>query len=93
MLEASLFNKGYHLYVDTLYTSPTLAEFLYTQKTLLTGTLRANRKGVPVMMKSAKPKVGECFYARKGPFCLHYHGKKRSHRRTRLMLTTGVMLR
>ena len=59
MLEASLLDKGYHLYVDNFYTSPTLAEFLYTQ--------RANRKGIPVMIKSAKPKEGECFYARKRP--------------------------
>ena len=67
MLEASLFHKGYHLYVDNFYTSPILAEFLYTKKILLTGTLRVNRKGVPVMMKSAKPKVGECSNARKAP--------------------------
>ena len=69
--------------VDNFYTNPTLAEiFVHTD------TLRANRKGVPVMMKSAKTKLAECFYAKKAP-CLHYHGKKRSHRRTRLILITG----
>ena len=89
MLETSLFNKGYHLYVDNFYTSPTLAEFLYTQKTLLTGTLRANRKGVPVMMKSAKPKVGECFYAKKGPLLALSWKEKKSQKNPCLMLTTG----
>ena len=89
MLEASLFHKGYHLYVDNFYTSPTLAEFLYTQRTLLTGTLRANRKGVPVMMKSAKPKVGECFYARKGPLLALSWKEKKSQKNPCLMLTTG----
>ena len=89
MLESSLFNKGYHLYVDNFYTSPTLTEFLYTQKTLLTGTLRANRKGVPLMMKSAKPKVGECIYVKKGPLLALSWKEKKSQKNPCLMLTTG----
>lgn len=79
MMQANLLTKGYHLYVDNFYTSPVFAEYFFPQKTLLTGTLRANRKGVPAMLKSAKPKVGECFYARKGPL-LAVPWKKRNHK-------------
>ena len=49
LTKAGLFNKGYHLFVDNFYTSPTLAEFLFGKETLLTGTMRANRKGVPTL--------------------------------------------
>lgn len=58
---ANLLNKGYHRYVDNFYTSLALAENFFTQNTLLVGSLRSNRKGVPLMLKSAKPKVGKFF--------------------------------
>jgi len=56
MTEAGLLNKGYHLFVDNFYTSPTLAQYLHSKKTLLTGTLHSNRNGIPQILKSAKPK-------------------------------------
>lgn len=60
MTKAGLLNKGYHL-----LTTLTL-ENLYTQQTPMTGTLRAKRKGVPNLLKDAKPKEQECAYFRKG---------------------------
>lgn len=67
-----------------------MAEYLFTENTLLTGTLRSNRKGVPQMLKSAKPKVEECFYARKGPLLTLSWKEKKSLKNPCLMLTTGI---
>ena len=41
------------------------------------------------MIKSAKPKVGECFYARKGPLLALSWKEKQSQKNHCLMLTTG----
>lgn len=90
MTKAGLFNKGYHLFVDNFYTSPTLAEFLFKNQTLLTGTLRANRKGVPNLLKKAKPKAKECSYFRKGPLLALSWREKKSQKNPCLMLSTGV---
>lgn len=90
MTEAGLLNKGYHLFVDNFYTSPTLAQYLHSKKTLLTGTLRSNRKGVPQMLKAAKPKEQECMYFRKGPILALSWREKKSQKNPCLMLTTGI---
>lgn len=77
LTKAGLFHKGYHLFVDNFYTSPTLAEFLFGKETLLTGTMHANRKGIPTLLKKAKPKEKECHYFRKGPLlALSWREKK-----------------
>ena len=81
--EAGLFNKGYHLFVDNFYTSPTLAEYLYSKRPLLTGTLHSNRKGVPQMLNAAKPKEQDCLYFRKGPL-LALAWKEKSRRKIRV---------
>ncbi|KAK3093822.1 hypothetical protein FSP39_020617 [Pinctada imbricata] len=39
--------KGQVIYTDNFYTSPTLADFLYSRQTYLCGTIRVNRKGYP----------------------------------------------
>lgn len=39
--------KGHVIYTDNFYTSPTLADFLYSRDTYLCGTIRTNRKGYP----------------------------------------------
>lgn len=46
-LTKPLDNKGYVIYTDNFYTSPTLADYLYSRKTYLCGTIRTNRKGYP----------------------------------------------
>lgn len=83
-------NKGYHLFADNFYTSPTLAQHLHESEVMLTGSLRPNRKGVPVIIRQAKPKVQECVYARKGPLLVLTWKEKKSQKKPCLMLSTGV---
>lgn len=54
----NLLNKGYHIFVDNFFTTISLAKYLYSKLTFLTGTLRHNRKDIPRSMTS-KFKVGE----------------------------------
>ncbi|GBO28927.1 hypothetical protein AVEN_66359-1 [Araneus ventricosus] len=63
-------NKGYTLTTDNYYTSPELAEILIKCKTDIYGTLRANRKGLPPLIKSSKVKKGEVLAFQKGKICL-----------------------
>ncbi|GFT38322.1 piggyBac transposable element-derived protein 4 [Trichonephila clavipes] len=51
--------KGYCLYTDNFYASPELAEILNGSKTDICGTLRPNRKGLPVSLKSSTVMKGE----------------------------------
>ncbi|XP_033731218.1 piggyBac transposable element-derived protein 4-like, partial [Pecten maximus] len=51
--------KGHKLYVDNYYTLPVLFHDLRQKQTGACGTMRANRKGVPVEVKEVKLKKGE----------------------------------
>ncbi|XP_042892717.1 uncharacterized protein LOC122266862 [Penaeus japonicus] len=44
MHEVGLFEKGYQLYLDNWYSSPTLFHYLQSRKTEAFGTIRINRK-------------------------------------------------
>lgn len=68
LTQVTLLNKGYHLYVDNFYTSPVLAEYLFTENTLLTGTLRSNRKGNSSDAEVSQTKSGGVLLCKKGPF-------------------------
>nr|XP_039258026.1 piggyBac transposable element-derived protein 4-like [Styela clava] len=58
-------DRGYHVFVDRLYNSVALAEELQRRKTSITGTVVANRKGLPAEIKT-KLKKGEIISLRKG---------------------------
>ncbi|XP_072161371.1 piggyBac transposable element-derived protein 4-like [Bemisia tabaci] len=47
-------DKGYYLFVDNFYTSPTLCKVLKLKGTNLCGTVRLNRKGMPSFPKLEK---------------------------------------
>ena len=63
-------NRGHHLYVDDLYTSPTLFSHLYQQGTGACGTLKTHRKHVPEIIKATKPAQGEVFVAHNEPLMI-----------------------
>ncbi|GBN56856.1 PiggyBac transposable element-derived protein 4 [Araneus ventricosus] len=63
-------NKGYTLTPDNYYNSPELAEILIKCETDIYGTLRANRKGLPPIIKSSKVKKGEVLVLQKCKICL-----------------------
>ncbi|RVE41088.1 hypothetical protein evm_014261, partial [Chilo suppressalis] len=58
-LMAPLLNKGYRLFLDNWYNSPLLARFLKLNGTDCVGTLRPNRRDVPVLIREAPLKRGE----------------------------------
>ena len=49
-----LFGKGYCLYTDNFYMSPSLADILVSKQTDFVGTLRLNCRDVPQKVKEAK---------------------------------------
>lgn len=59
-------NKGYHLFMDNYYNSIKLANRLLSWKTHVTGTLRSNRRGNPVLVTKAKLKKGDHIWKRQG---------------------------
>lgn len=52
--EAKLLDKGHHVYMDNYYNSPELAEELANRGTYMCGTVRKNRKELPLAVSSAK---------------------------------------
>ena len=52
------FGKGYHLFMDNYYSSPKLYVDLFDLEVGATGTLRANRKGVPQALKDKRVDKG-----------------------------------
>lgn len=76
-LMKDLFDKGYSLTTDNFYTSPELAELLIKKKTDLCGTMRSNRKNLPVELRNQKLKKGEVIAFQKGKICaLKWKDKK-----------------
>lgn len=76
-LSHDLLGFGYTLITDNFYTCPDLAELLIKEKTDLYGTMRANRKGLPNIIKNKKMKKGEIIGFQKGKICvLKWQDKK-----------------
>ena len=76
-LVESFHHKGHHLYMDNLYTSPTLFAILSASGGAC-GTLRTNRKGVPHSIKTSKLSKGDIVTATtEGDICYSSNGKIR----------------
>ncbi|GFU62153.1 piggyBac transposable element-derived protein 4 [Trichonephila clavipes] len=72
--------KGYCLSTDKFYASLELVELPIDSKTDICGTLRPNRKGLPVSLKSSTLKKGEIIAFQKGEMCvLKWKDKKPLH--------------
>ena len=89
MTEANLLGKGYHLVTDNFYTKVLLAQELLFNRTLLTGTVRANSRHFPQELKQGRHEVGAITYMRSdnGILALAFREKK-SHRKPVLLLST-----
>ncbi|MGH0137359.1 UNVERIFIED_CONTAM: hypothetical protein FKN15_066792 [Acipenser sinensis] len=81
-----LLDKGHTLITDNFYTSvPLTSVFTYQHKTQLVGTLRGNRKYLPLVPKC---KVGEQVVYRSGRLLYTAFRQKKSQRKPVLLLST-----
>ena len=60
-----LLDMGHHVYFDNYYNSPDLIDLLYKRKTHACGTVRKNRKSLPLALTQAKLKQGETVFHHK----------------------------
>lgn len=79
--------KGYHIIADNFFTSMMLARHLFRKQTFFTGTIRSNRKYIPLQMKR-KLKVGEYKYLRNRELLLLAYREKKSQTKNVLLLST-----
>ena len=94
LTNSGLLNKGYHLVTDNYYTKPKLAQELFVQKTYLTGTVRANSKGLPDRLKTKKKlKVGERLYARNQELLVCAFRDKKSQKKNVMLLSSKFRAR
>lgn len=89
MEESNLLNKCYHLVTDNFYTKPVLAEFLLEKKTLLTGTIRGNSRGLPQVGRTERLAVRESQFWRKGEMLFVSFQEKKSQTKPVLLLSTA----
>ena len=91
LLEMSnLLRKGYHVFIDNFFTGIKLALELLSKRTYTTGTIRRNRKGLPVGLKK-QLKPGEMSYFRKDELLGVAYRQKKSQKNPVLLLTTKSM--
>ena len=92
LLESSeLLDKGHHVYMDNYYTSPELFSELYYRETYACGTVRTNRKGIPITVKNAKLKPLESIFLRKGPLlCLKWCGEKKKSKKKPVTIISTI---
>ncbi|CAG2187891.1 unnamed protein product [Mytilus edulis] len=84
----SLLGKGYHVFVDSFFTSISLVKTLLRHNTYLTGTIRKSGK-IPKMIKDAKPKVDEPVFARQGPLLICSYKQNERRRKPVIVVSTN----
>lgn len=84
---SNYFMKGYHVVADNFFTSISLARSLFEKQTYLTGTIRSNRKYIPLFMKQ-KLQEGASKYARNNEILLLAYREKKSQKKNVLLLST-----
>lgn len=65
--KSKLLDNGYHVYMDNYYSSPELCHELYMRSTFCCGTVRKNRKGLPLAVSEAKLNKGDGVFRQNGP--------------------------
>ncbi|KAG8254840.1 zinc finger protein [Homalodisca vitripennis] len=81
--------KGFHLFVDNFFTSIRLAKSLYEKFTHITGTIRMNRKGIPLEMKENYT-IGQRKYKRKNTMLLLGYRQRKTQKKPVLLLSTDA---
>ena len=95
VLMESYLGKGYSLYTDNYYTSPTLAKFFTDNKTHLSGTVRTNRYDYPKDLIAEQLEKGTAaFYTNRDSImiaCKYRANKDKANGKEKLvyMLTTS----
>lgn len=87
--EAQLLGKGHHLVTDNFYTKVKLAEDLFAEKTLLTGTVRQSSKGFPKKLTSLRLQPQTARYAEKPPVLACAYRDKVTQQKPVFLLSTG----
>ncbi|XP_047487916.1 piggyBac transposable element-derived protein 4-like isoform X1 [Penaeus chinensis] len=75
MKKAKLLDKGYQLYTDNWYSSPTLFHYLQARKTTAVGTVRVNRKGMPSGLQASRGHI-DFRSSKTGMLCLQWLDKR-----------------
>ena len=86
MRKSNLLHKGYHLFTHNFNTKPALARALGKASTRLTGTVRANSRGLPTLPR--KLAVGDVLNFRLDDLLCMAFREKKSQRKPVLMLST-----
>ncbi|VDI81888.1 Hypothetical predicted protein [Mytilus galloprovincialis] len=81
---AGLFNKAYHLFTDSFFSSINLAKELLAKGTLFTGTLRANRQ-MPNTIKNPVLQEKESIYIRQGRILLCAYKERNGRKPVRII--------
>ena len=76
-LTSDYHGKGFHIFMDNYYTSPTLFTSLWSVRMGATGTRKANRKGLPKKLKDVKVDRGNLMVMHKeNLMAAKYHDRK-----------------
>lgn len=76
MAAADLFGKGYELYTNTRYTSPSLFQYLQSQHTNAIGTVYTIRKYMPIDLQTIAYGDVDFRSTPTGILCLQWHNKE-----------------
>ncbi|MEL7520969.1 MAG: hypothetical protein AAGJ80_04955, partial [Cyanobacteria bacterium J06553_1] len=76
MGDAGLFDKGYQLFTDNWYSSPTLFHYLHNRKTNAVGTVRTTRKFMPTDLQVRKKGDMDYRSSTTGQLGLAWHDRK-----------------
>lgn len=78
MRASGLLGLGYHLTMDNYFTSPSLLLELHHNRTVATGTVRSNRRGLPRQAIQQRMRNQEVVERRRGPvLCVAYQDGRR----------------
>ena len=86
MKMADIYNCGYHLFTDNLFTTYSVSDFLLHKRTFINGTMHHNQlKQLTKEIVSATPRVGEKIYYRKNNFLAMSYKQKKSQTKPVIM--------